>query len=663
MKNRFLGAVIATAILASHTCFAADGDPDPGFGDHGVAYLSIDGVEGHELRAGAVIALPDGKLLFGGSRNKLIDGNPDPHMRATLARMNADGSVDGSFGSDPANPGLVVLPDVQPGTGMQQIETMQRLDDGSLLVAGAAEAFGPTNGFVMKVDAQGAPVASYGNAGLVKLSGTHFLASAVDAQQRLLLAGYRNVAGSVQGVVVRLTTTGQFDPTFGSDANGIVRLIATGPDSNSYLSALTLTADGGVLVGGSVDQDDPILGNDFSLARLDASGNLDTTFAGNGWSRFRIPGDGSAFNGIEHLLVTPDGKIVMAGYHEDPKTGVNVVLGRFTADGRTDTTFGSKATPGFQPIDVVPDAWNRYPSGLVRLADGKLLVPVTYAIPGKQDFVAVRTSADGALDPTFGTGGMIDLDLAPDGIYSNLTAVTLQDGRPILAGSAKRDRVAKLVDLAAVRLGDTPPAGDDAIFADGFDRGPAASVTNYDDLAEGFKGPSFQHNGVTYRDVNDIGGVFPDGSTFTPADVGADFVIENATYLFNDFPSFGSAPNVLTFGTTYMPGPNLSLGALVRATMDLDTPASAASFEAIFYENGPWGGIQLHLDAYRNGMKVGEDVVTLSNLGGRDNLTTRTFSISGVTFDSLRLYATCNGQPSAPRVMIDNLSLTPAPVR
>ena len=48
------------------------------------------------------------------------------------------------------------------------------------------------------------------------------------------------------------------------------------------------------------------------------------------------------------------------------------------------------------PIDVVPDAWNRYPSGLVRLADGKLLVPVTYATPAKQDFIAVRTSAGDA---------------------------------------------------------------------------------------------------------------------------------------------------------------------------------------------------------------------------------------------------------------------------
>ena len=35
-------------------------------------------------------------------------------------------------------------------------------------------------------------------------------------------------------------------------------------------------------------------------------------------------------------------------------------------------------------------------------------------------------------------------------------------------------------------------------------------------------------------------------------------------------------------------------------------------------------------------------------------------SSQGVEFDSLKMYATYAGQPSAPRLMIDNLSLTPA---
>ncbi len=199
----------------------------------------------------------------------------------------------------------------------------------------------------------------------------------------------------------------------------------------------------------------------------------------------------------------------------------------------------------------------------------------------------------------------------------------------------------------------------DYVYANSFEQ--IAPLSDYDDLTEGFLGASFLYRGVSYHDVNDIGGVFPDGSTFTPDDVGRDFIIEDATDLFVDFPTFGSSPNVLTFGTSLVPGPNVTIGALVQASMDLAQPASAASLEAAFYENGPWGGIVLHLDAFLDGVQVATDSLTLSNLGGRDNVATHTFSISGVTFDALRFHATWDDQPTAPRVLIDNLRLTPAP--
>lgn len=201
---------------------------------------------------------------------------------------------------------------------------------------------------------------------------------------------------------------------------------------------------------------------------------------------------------------------------------------------------------------------------------------------------------------------------------------------------------------------------DDRIFGDGFERPtPAAIVSTYDDLDEGFLGQSYAYNGVTYSEVNGIGGVFPDGSTFTPADVGDELVIENAGLIYPDFPDFGSAPNVLTFGTTFISGDNFSIGALVRATLDLDQPASAVEVDLAYYENGPWGGIEVHLDAYRDGVLVGGDQFTLAGVPGRDNVATRTLALSGFEFDQLKLYATYDGQPTAPRVMIDDLALTP----
>jgi uncharacterized delta-60 repeat protein len=653
-NNRLLAAVIACAILCPLPSLAADDVPDPDFGGQGFAFLGIDGVEGHELRAGSVIALPDGKLLFGGSRNKLIDNNPDPHMRGLLARMNADGSVDDGFGSDPNNPGLVVLPDLVTGTQQQQIETLQRLADGSIIVAGSADAFGPVTGFALKFTAQGEPADDFAP---VFLARTRLHGSAVDSQGRILLVGDRSANGLAEGVVVRLTADGAFDSGFGADANGIVRLAGSASQGSNHLASVTVAAGDRVIVAGAFESQGEGLGTDFSLVRLDADGRLDATFAGEGWRRFRMPDDASIVNGIDRMLPLPDGKLVLAGYREVAGNGVYPLLMRVDADGDTDTTFGDAKTPGYQPLSVVPDAWNRYPSGVVRLPDGKLLVGVSYSGPGKEHFVALRTSADGTPDATFGEQGVVTFDLAPDGIYSDLTALTLQDGQPILAGSVKRSLSSSLVDIGAVRLGEAGGA-QDAIFTDGFDGRTTQTLTTYDDLEEGFKGLDLHHEGITYREVNGIGGVFPDGNPFTPDDVGDNVIIENATYLFEDFPAFGSSPNVMTFGQVFMPGPNLSLGPLVRATMDLDVPATALSFEAIFYENGPWGRIQLHLDAYRGSELVASDMLSLSDGGGRDNLATRTFSVSGATFDSLRFYATYDGQPTAPRVMIDDLRVT-----
>lgn len=204
------------------------------------------------------------------------------------------------------------------------------------------------------------------------------------------------------------------------------------------------------------------------------------------------------------------------------------------------------------------------------------------------------------------------------------------------------------------------PAGalPDLIFVDGFE-GAQPSISNYDDLIEGSLGTSIDYNGVFYHDVNGIGGVFPDGSTFTSDDVGDQLIIEDATDFYGVHPDYGSPPNSLTFGSSYVPGPNLSLGAMVRVTMDLGQPASAASVDIGYYENGPWGGIEIHLDALAAGNVVASDMLTIANGGGRDNDTIATLSVSGATFDALKLYAIYDGQPSAPRVIMDDLALTP----
>lgn len=185
---------------------------------------------------------------------------------------------------------------------------------------------------------------------------------------------------------------------------------------------------------------------------------------------------------------------------------------------------------------------------------------------------------------------------------------------------------------------------------------------DYENLDEGFLGETFTQDGLTYRDVNSVAGFYADGSPFTDTELGRNLAIEDATLFYNDFPGYGSADKTLTFGDVFVPGDNLSIGVLASAWIDISQTSNAASFDLAFYENGPWGGVEFHLDALMNGSVVASDFFTIADGGGRDNATFSSLSVSGADFNSLHFYATKNGEYSAPRAMIDNLSVQYSPV-
>ncbi len=194
-------------------------------------------------------------------------------------------------------------------------------------------------------------------------------------------------------------------------------------------------------------------------------------------------------------------------------------------------------------------------------------------------------------------------------------------------------------------------------------------VSTFDDVIEGFKGDSWTYDGVTYSHVNNVPGRFPGGDEFEAGGgifgLGDQVIVERATYLYNDFPNWGSANNALTFGAGYVPGDNLSLGALSTVTMTLGQVAEFATFEMAYYENGPWSGIQFHFDAYMGDTLVASDSFTIAgdDLEGRDNIAFNQMTVSGAQFDSLHLYATFGDSYSGPRILVDNLAITyvPAP--
>jgi uncharacterized delta-60 repeat protein len=472
-KRAGSAALGLAATFVALPCSASDGVPDPGFGSNGVAYIAHDDTEAREITPRTAIALPDGKLLIGGTRNTLIEGNPiyEPQVHGMLARLNADGSADSSFGNS-SIAGLVLLPDLLPGTRMQVIESMQRLDDGSIIATGTAFVDSPLQGFVVKLDADGNLDATFGESGVVLLPGVYFHAVGIDSRQRIVVCGEHPQGQVFTSTVVRLLANGTFDDSFGK--SGIVSIAWSGGENLSgYLNSLAITADDGVIVGGAFELAGPFddYGFDYAIARLDAGGAFNPAFAGTGWRVFHDLADASTSNGINRLTLLADGRIAFAGYHaygDNNRSGL--VLGRVNGDGTTDATFGDVATPGFFKPAILADAETVTPTALVAQGDGKLVVAASYYLdPDKQLFFALRSTADGELDAGFADAGIFEADLAPGGVNNDLSAMTLQpDGRIVLAGRAIPGNDWSVADLAAVRLlNDVPPP--DRVFANGFD--------------------------------------------------------------------------------------------------------------------------------------------------------------------------------------------------
>ena len=217
---------------------------------------------------------------------------------------------------------------------------------------------------------------------------------------------------------------GDLDPTFGT--GGIVTTPITTFstfDSNAY--AIAVQSNGKLVTAGlsySYNNDFTILTSVFALARYNTNGSLDTTFGNGGIVTTAI---GTTDDTAQAVVIQPDGKIVAAG-NSDTSTSDNpahrFALVRYNSNGTLDPTFGNG---GIVTTPVGADA------GAFGLAlQGTKLVAAGFS---DNRFAVVRYNANGSLDSTFGTGGIVT---TPIGVNDTARAVAIQyNGKIVVAGS------------------------------------------------------------------------------------------------------------------------------------------------------------------------------------------------------------------------------------
>jgi uncharacterized delta-60 repeat protein len=169
--------------------------------------------------------------------------------------------------------------------------------------------------------------------------------------------------------------------------------------------------------------------SDFALARYSADGALDATFGIGGMVTTNF-GDSKAE--ASALILQPDGKLVAAGDMTPRDTGdFDFALVRYTANGTLDPTFG---TGGQVTTDFAGGSFDRA-GALVLQPDGKLVAGGNTVTGAGSNLALARYQPDGTLDPRFGTGGKVSTDVA--GRSAVAAALALQpDGRIVAAGTA-----------------------------------------------------------------------------------------------------------------------------------------------------------------------------------------------------------------------------------
>ena len=377
---------------------------DPTFGQGGAVITDTLG-KSNDTAHGMAITQPDGKILVAGMESQPAFGND-----YYVARYNADGSLDTSFG----NNGYVKT-DISGY--IAGIDAVAVGPDGKIVLAGQVYLNGMLAVGVERFLSDGSVDASFGNGGSVETLGinqSQFTLGkvAVDAAGNVDLVGTDNYSSGME--LIRLTDAGALDTSFGAGGFAVF-----GVGGYSLGDSIALEQDGKLLVGGYANAR-------ASVVQFNADGSVDTSFGKLGVAEFP-----ALFGEFDSIAIDSSGRIVVAGLGF-PGAQNDIQLGRFNADGSVDSTFGHSgiaATKISGAIVLAP--------AIAIDAQGRIVASASMASTyiATPDYVATRILGDGTLDSTFGAGGLTAVDF--NGGNDDLSAMAIGSaGQIVLAGTS-----------------------------------------------------------------------------------------------------------------------------------------------------------------------------------------------------------------------------------
>ncbi|WP_299819832.1 T9SS type A sorting domain-containing protein [uncultured Pontibacter sp.] len=288
-----------------------------------IARLNADGTldpsfnlaQGFDNRTSAMILQPDGKIIVGGAFTKF-----NGIARRNIARLNADGSLDTSF-----DPGSGFKKDYQDsGVGSLAIQP-----DGKIVVGGNFTSFnGTARHYIARLNADGSLDASF-NPGNGFDGSVYKLALQPDGKIVAVYSSYY-LSGSI---LVRLNEDGSRDNSFYSKK------------INYTVHSVALQPDGKIIAGGAFTNNyDPIY---YRIIRLNANGRQDESFV-----------TGTGFNNdVLTIAQQQDGKIIVGGNFTSFNGTSTNRIARLNDNGTLDTSFdpGTGFDGSVEAVALQPD--------------------------------------------------------------------------------------------------------------------------------------------------------------------------------------------------------------------------------------------------------------------------------------------------------------------
>ena len=258
-------------------------------------------------------------------------------------------------------------------------------------------------------------------------------AVAIQADGKIVVAGFAQISGNYEFAVVRYGTDGTLDSSFSSDGIATVD-VSSGQD---FAYALAIQTDGMIVVGGATGVGGA--NTEFGLIRLTSSGILDTGFSADGKIEFGV---GVGDDVLTGLAIASDGDIVAVGYGSNG-SNFDFAVARLTSAGVLDTAFDTDGK-----VLVAIGAGADYGHAVSIASDGDIVVAGVAHNGSDDDVAVVRLTSAGALDTAFDSDGKVTVAIGSGNDLGRAVAIAT-DGDILVAGTSHNGTNE---DMAVVRL-------------------------------------------------------------------------------------------------------------------------------------------------------------------------------------------------------------------